>query len=152
MATYSRRYGPLNRFYQPFGVHNMTSKNFELAHLAAMLMQHTTSESAHTCAELALKLTSLSRSIVEVQTFACNGYKTEHQDKLLNKLSHEGKFDQANEYADKLWSEGAAYETKRNAQFDAKLQKLSVDYGLNLQRAGLSGIRWVYEPGREYFI
>ena len=128
----------------------MTSKTHKIAHLAALLAVHTT-KSAHTCADLAIKLNGLGAAISAVYTFECNGYKNDRQDQYLNKLSRTDK-KAAIKYCNKLNSEGAAYCEKRKAQIEKKLSAICADTGLNIETANLSGLVWRIDPIREYYI
>lgn len=129
----------------------MQSKNHKLAQLAAMLARNLPKESAHTCAGLAIKLTSIGASIERVQTWACNGYKNERMDEHLNKLSRENA-QAANAYCVKINLEGEAYYSKRMGQLKKKLTTIRTETGLDFQSTGLSGVCWTMPNGSEFFI
>ena len=129
----------------------MQSKNHKLAQLAAMLARSLPKESAHTCAGLAIKLTSIGASIERVETWACNGYKDERMDEHLNKLSRTDVA-AANAYCTKINEDGLAYVTMRMGQLEKKITTIRTDTGLNFTLAGLSGVCWTMPNGSEFFI
>jgi len=130
----------------------MSSESFKTVQLGAMLARYNANLSAYTCAELAIKLRSISKACSAVYEFECNGYKSEWQDKYINKLCHENKISEANAYCEKINNEGAEYCEKRKASIRKKLQKLCDEYSLDIHTAELSGLCWSYESKREYFI
>lgn len=129
----------------------MTSKNHKLAQLAALLARNLPKESAHTCAELAIKLTSIGSAIERVQTWACNGYKDERMDEHLNKLSRVDTT-AANAYCAKINLEGEAYVTRRMAALEKKLTAIRTETVLEFRSAGLSGVCWTMPNGSKIFI
>ena len=129
----------------------MQSKNHKLAQLAAMLARSLPKESAHTCAGLAIRLTSIGASIERVETWACNGYKDERMDEHLNKLSRTDMA-AANAYATKINEDGEAYVSKRIAALEKKLAVIRTETGLDIKSADLSGVCWKLPNGSEYFI
>lgn len=129
----------------------MQSKNHKLAQLAAMLARNLPKESAHTCAGLAIKLTSIGSGLQAVYTFQCNGYKTDDQDKYLNKLSREN-VQAANNYSHRLNVHGSSYCEKRITQLERKLTTIRTETGLKFASAGLSGVCWTMPNGSEFFI
>ena len=128
----------------------MASKNFKIAHLAALLSSRT-QRSAHTCAELAIKLHGIGSAVSAVTEFECNGYKTERQDAYLCKLSRNSP-KEANEYSQRIQDQGSAYCTKRRAQIEKKLATIRKDTGLDIETAGLSGLLWTLGESQEYYI
>jgi hypothetical protein len=130
----------------------MESSQFKLAQLSAMLARYAPNLSSYTCAELATKLRGISKSCIDVYTFECNGYKNEWQDNYINKLCHEKKINEANEYSAKIQNEGTAYCEKKKATIRKKLQKICDEYKLDIHTANLSGLCWQYEYQREYYI
>ena len=129
----------------------MQSKNHKLAQLAAMLARNLSKESAHTCAGLAIELTSIGASIERVETWACNGYKDERIDEHVNKLSRVDTT-AANDYCTKINEDGLAYVTRRMTQLEKKLASIRFGTGLDFQYAGLSGVCWTMPNGSEFFI
>ena len=129
----------------------MTSKNHKLAQLAALIARNLPKESAHTCASVAIKLTSIGAGLQAVYTFQCNGYKTDGQDKYLNKLSREN-VQMANDYSHRLNVDGSRYCEKRIGQLDNKLTIIRTETGLDFKSAGLSGVCWTMPNGSEFFI
>lgn len=129
----------------------MQSKNHKLAQLAALLARNLPKESAHTCAGLAIKLTSIGGSIEQVQTWACNGYKNERIDEHIRKLSRTDPA-AANAYCTKINLDGEAYYSKRMAALEKKLTVIRTETYLDFQAAGLSGVCWTMHNGSKIFI
>ena len=129
----------------------MQSKNHKLAQLSAMLAQYMIRTSAHNCATLAVKLTSIGASLEQVQTWECNGYKNEAMDRRLCELSRVDVA-AANAYCTKINRDGEAYVAKRTAALEKKLSAIRTETGLDFQSAGLSGVCWTMPNGSEYFI
>lgn len=129
----------------------MQSKNHKLAQLAALLARSLPKESAHTCAGLAIKLTSIGSAIERVRTWACNGYKNERMDEHLNKLSRTDPA-AANAYCTKINLDGEAYYSKRMVALEKKLTTIRTETYLDFQAAGLSGVCWTMPNGSKIFI
>ena len=92
------------------------TKTQSLAMLAALIAQHYGPKrvSAFTAGDVACKLQSLANAIVDNETWQCNGFKGDQEDKILAKLSRENPTE-ANAYASRLWEEGsAAYERRKS--------------------------------------
>lgn len=131
----------------------MTSKTFKIAELAALLAART-NHSAYTCADLAVKLHQISDKQVRQATFACNGYKNEWQNLQLNKLSRINP-NEANTYAERIQTEGAAWCAKQTKAIDKALAKIKAEHGLHVRTASLSGLIWTMgalDDMREFYI
>lgn len=129
----------------------MTSKTNAIAQTSALIAKNKPALSAYVCAELAQKLHSISKGVVDVYTFQCNGYKNDLQDKFLNKLSRENP-QAANAYAQKIQDEGEKYCEKRKAQLQKKIENLRAEFALDIKSASLSGLLWHISEHNDYYI
>lgn len=129
----------------------MASKINAVAHTSALIAKNKPEISAYVCAELAQKLHSISKGVVDVYTFQCSGYNNDLQDKFLNKLSRENP-QAANAYAQKIQDEGEKYCEKRKAQLQKKIENLRAEFALDIKPASLSGIVWKISEHNEYYI
>lgn len=129
----------------------MASKINAIAQTSALIAKNKPETSAYVCAELAQKLHLISKGVVDVYTFECNGYKNACQDKYLNKLSRENP-QAANAYAQKIQDEGEKYCEKRKAQLEKKIEKIRAEFAIDIKSASLSGIVWKISEHNEYYI
>lgn len=133
------------------------NRTHSIAMFSAMLAQHYGKKklSAFNAAEIAIALTGAANAIADVETFACNGYKTEREDSHMARLCREGKHAECNEYAERLQREGAAYVEKRRAQINKRIAKILASHGLpsrDFKQTGIyGGLRFVAD-GRDWSI
>lgn len=133
------------------------TKTQSIAMLSALIAQHygPRTVSAFTAADVSIKLTSIANSIVDVEEFHANGYKTERHDAHIAQLSREGRTAECNAYVDRLQRDGAAYVEKRRAALSRKLSRVLSAAGLpesDFKVSGLyGGVRFI-GGGREWSI
>jgi hypothetical protein len=107
--------------------------------------------SAYTCADIAIKLASISAAVSQIETFSCNGFKNEWHDRQFAQYARDKNVAAANALQSKILEDGETYYDKRKAAIKKKIEKIKKEYSLDIVWCGLSGVAIVMDQNDSKF-